>query len=120
MNHASLKSAKRWQGLGLFQDSEFVWNKSLAWGKKKSGKPYVIERTMRLPLNKIIGPAPHCEEMGDYLYYFTDIQVTKEGDNLYCFGKAYCDTPYKVDVVCKTETEAREKAINWHLDQKEG
>ena len=25
MNHASLESAKRWQDLGLFQDSEFVY-----------------------------------------------------------------------------------------------
>ena len=74
MNRTSPESAKRWEKLGLFQDSEFVWikykvrsrNRNLYWQKpftewrgSSEYSPYQY---------KVIGPAPHCEEMGDYLW----------------------------------------------------
>lgn len=127
MNYASLESAKRWQKLGFFQDSEYVYARRtvILFPDKEDFDCFLIERfrfsennTNSFKFNyKEIGPAPHCEELGLELWNRMIMQTRLDVREFefYCGRKDFKSHPHKA--FFENETEAREKAINWDLDQ---
>ena len=128
MNHVSLKSAERWEKLGLFQDSEFVYCADKSIPILRSTAEWVAQEFEPVVVYEIIGPAPHCEELMAYIFNsgqpLFKIEKHRIYDPLevfvwYQFPTGYHWYQKSREIKAKNETEAREKAINWHLDQKE-
>lgn len=116
MNYSSLPSAERFEKEGIGKDSEFVWVE-LSSGLWSSTKRSDYNKSKDFYEGCKIGPAMTSDEMEECLYQ-RDLFVVKSGPD--CFDLEDSGGMMLEDLLsCSTGTEAREKAINWYLDQKE-